>query len=59
MARQSTPTLTLFVLALIGLQLVGRFRDEWTLLRAAALVADALGAVGRRPPAAAGQRSTK
>jgi amidase len=43
----------------VGLQLVGRFRDEWTLLRAAAVVADALAAVGRRPPAAAGQRSTK
>ena len=34
----------------VGVQLVGRFRSEWTLLRAAAMVAEALGAAGRRPP---------
>jgi amidase len=43
----------------VGLQLVGRFRDEWSLLQAAAMVADTLGAAGRRPPAAPSQRSTK
>ena len=33
----------------VGLQLVGCFRDEWTLLRAGAMVGAELGAVGRRP----------